>query len=406
MISNVPYNTALMQPTIKDFTNVFIRNCMANTKYKLNQGGTRSSKTISILQKTIIKAHSDRIHGKLFSVVSENLPHMKRTAFRDFENLMKAYGLWDPNRLNKQDMTYDAGRNQIEFFGVDSEKKVHSAGRDYLYLVEAQNIAYEIAYQLFMRTNDEISMCYNPTHRFWAHTKILDNPDYADMVTFIKSTYLDNRFLSPSIVKDILIRAKIDPNFKTIYIDGEIGSLEGLIYPKFNIVAELPELYEREFFGLDFGFANSYTCLTRIRLFEGQLYIKEEIYERNLLPRDLAQRMTDLGITPEDEIVGDSNAPSIIAELADIYGFNIVGALKGKDSVEFGIAQCKTYPLNVTACSVNGIRELRSYSWSPLRDLSGEFMNKPIKKGDDFTDSFRYPVQTLLGDRHDEIDVD
>jgi len=53
----------------------------------LNEGGTASSKTWSILQILILIAQSTQV-PLLISTVSETLPHLKKGAIRDFFNIL------------------------------------------------------------------------------------------------------------------------------------------------------------------------------------------------------------------------------------------------------------------------------------------------------------------------------
>ena len=58
-------------------------------KYRIiaNKGGTRSTKTWSLLQLMLTIATSQRV---LVSVVSESMPHLRKGAMRDFEQILES----------------------------------------------------------------------------------------------------------------------------------------------------------------------------------------------------------------------------------------------------------------------------------------------------------------------------
>src|SRR3990167_9144908 len=103
------------------------------------QGGSSAGKTYAILLILIDRAQSDR--GKVISVVSESVTHLKRGAIRDFLGIMELHGYYDDNRWNKTDFiyTFETG-SKIEFFSADSPDKVRGPRRDTLFLNEANNI--------------------------------------------------------------------------------------------------------------------------------------------------------------------------------------------------------------------------------------------------------------------------
>ena len=66
-------------------TKLFRANLEADTKIVVNQGGTWSSKTYSILQALTYIALTDS--GCLITIVGQDIPNLKRGALRDFQNI-------------------------------------------------------------------------------------------------------------------------------------------------------------------------------------------------------------------------------------------------------------------------------------------------------------------------------
>ncbi len=113
---------------------VFEKNWDSNTRITVNQGGSRSSKTYSILQLLVVLAMQDR--GKVYSIVRKSLPSLKMTAYRDFFEILNANGLYDEARHNKSDYTYELNGNLFEFISLDQPQKKRGARRDYLFCNE------------------------------------------------------------------------------------------------------------------------------------------------------------------------------------------------------------------------------------------------------------------------------
>lgn len=355
----------------------------------VNQGGTSSTKTTSALQFLVWMAMRSK-RKRLISVVSETMPHLKRGCIRDFREILEREGLYDPNRWHDGDKIYTFNNAKIEFFSADTPGKVHGPRRDVLFLNEAINIPYETYRQLAMRTREKVLIDYNPAWEFWAHTKVIPNAD----TVFIKSSYLDNRWLSPAIVAEIERQREADPEWWKIYGLGEIGSAEGLVVRDWDIVPEMPRDFKREWIGLDFGYGAP-SAVEHIRLAGGELYIDEVVFERNLTNPDIAQRIKDSGLS-HLTIVADSAEPKSIQELRNA-GLTVEPADKGDDSIRLGLQILNRYKKHYTARSLNSIDELRKCRYP--QDANGEYdTRKPVPGNDHGIDAVRYVALKYLGD--------
>ena len=293
-------------------TRVFDDNLVAYQRDKrraLNEGGTASSKTWSILQLLIYLAEQSQ-KPLTISIVSESLPHLKRGAIRDFFRILGELADSNP-RYNKTEQQYRLSKSVIEFFGADESDKVRGPRRDILFLNEANNIPWETARGLDVRTSRFTFADWNPVAEFWAHEHWIGQPENS----YIHSTYRDAlEVVSPEIIQTILKTGEKDPNWANIYLEGKLGKIEGLVYPFFTQVNELP--HGDEFYGLDFGFSTDVTALVKNVITGDGLYSQELIYERGLTNQDIADRMVVLGIRKRfDEIFADSAEPKSIEEI-------------------------------------------------------------------------------------------
>ena len=355
-----------------------------------NKGGTRSTKTwcvLIFLRKLAINAEQPT----LISVVSESVPHLRKGALRDFENILNICNEVEGvnYQRNRTENSFTFGNGKIEFFSADSYTKVHGAQRDILFINECNNLEYEIFRQLAIRTSDTIFLDWNPRSRFWFEEHLEGRED----CTLIHSTYKDNPFLTPMQIAEIESN-RTDSNWWRVYGLGETGSVEGLVYTNWQISQSYPTDYKREFICIDFGFTNDPTAILRVRLSGGELWVDEIAYRTGMLNQDIVKELREAGIGRGAQIVCDSAEQKSIAEINNLGGFRAVPVAKGRGSIVSGITAVQAYKLNVTQRSLGTIDELRNYSWR--RDINGNYINEPIDRYNHSLDALRYGVTTFL----------
>ena len=355
-----------------------------------NKGGTRSTKTWCVLiylRKLAINAEQPT----LISVVSESVPHLRKGALRDFENILNICNEVEGvnYQRNRTENSFTFGLGKIEFFSADSYTKVHGAQRDILFINECNNLEYEIFRQLAIRTSDTIFLDWNPRSRFWFEEHLESRQD----CKLIHSTYKDNPFLTPMQVAEIESNIN-DANWWKVYGLGETGSVEGLVYTNWQITHDYPTTYKREFICIDFGFTNDPTAILRVRLSSGELWVDEIAYRTGMLNQDIVKELREAGIGRGAQIVCDSAEQKSIAEINNLGGFRAVPVAKGRGSIVSGITAVQAYKLNVTQRSLGTIDELRNYSWR--RDINGNYINEPIDRYNHSLDALRYGVTPFL----------
>ena len=378
----------MTQATIKT-TNVFHKAFKSDTRITCLQGGTRSSKTYSLCQLFIVKALNET--GKVFTICRKTLPALKGTAYRDVLELLKQLDLYSEEYHNKSELSYTLNGNLLEFISVDQPQKIRGRKRDYLWLNEANEFTYEDYQQLILRTTDKIYLDYNPSDPYsWIYEKVITRDD----CTFIKSTYKANPFLDKDTIAEIERLKDLDPDYWQVYGLGEIGSVQTMIFRKFELVDEVQGRLVG--YGLDFGFTNSPSALVAVYISDDNLYIKEMLYEKRLTNTDLANKLREFKIDRQSEIVADSAEPKSIEE---VYrsGFNIKPAKKGA-GIHLGIDIMRRYKLHITKDSLNAIKEFRSYKWAT--DKNGDVLNTPVKVNDHLIDATRYLCLNKLSINH------
>ena len=370
-------------------TNVFHKAYNSDTRITCLQGGTRSSKSYSLAQLFIVKCLEDT--GKTYTICRKTLPALKATAYRDMLQILKELDLYSEENHNKSELSYQLNGNLLEFISVDQPQKIRGRKRNCLWLNEANEFTYEDWQQLILRTTEKIYLDYNPSDPYsWIYDKVVVRED----CTFIKSTYLANPFLDDDTVAEIERLKDLDPDYWQVYGLGEIGSVQTMIFRKFELVDEVQGRLIG--YGLDFGFTNSPSALVAVYQSDDNLYIKEMLYEKRLTNTDLANKLREFRIDRQSEIIGDSAEPKTIEEIYR-QGFNIKPAKKGA-GIHLGIDIMRRYKLHITKDSLNAIKEFRGYKWAT--DKNGDVLNTPVKINDHLIDATRYLCLNKLSVNH------
>lgn len=386
------------------FTSVF-DTLLPKKRYNIQQGGTSSTKTFSILQYLAIRASK---YKTITSIVSESMPHLRRGALRDFRIIVQDRAFRVSVEENKTTSTFIFPNGSIvEFFGVEESSKVRGGRRDVLFINECNNIAYDTFRELDVRTKQLTILDFNPVARFWVHDKLMPELDLEraknnlseNNYVYNISTYKDavdsngNSVLPEETIAGIL-RRESDEQWFRVYGLGEIGSLEGLIFPTIKTVPEFPKDCKWTCYGLDFGYVNDPTPLIKVGLFGGELYFDEIFHKYGMTNMDIIKALSDNNISNQAEIIADCAEPKSIEEIRR-KNYNIRPTVKGKDSILHGIDLMHQYPINVTATSLNMIKEFRNYQWK-IDKGTGQPFNEPNDTFNHCIDGGRYAVMYKL----------
>lgn len=363
-------------------TTVFQRNWEANNRYIVNIGGSRSTKTYSILQLLIVKA-IESTEPLVISIVRKSLPSLRISVMRDFFDILKNLDLYNVESHNKTENTYLLNNTLVEFFSIDDAQKRRGSKRDILFINEANELTYEDFFQLNIRTTTQVYLDFNPSEQFWYNDKLQSRDD----VTIIHSTYKDNPYLNKEQVNEIERLQHTDLQYYQIYALGQFAGGMDLVYqyiPIDDIPVDSAKLVG---LGMDYGFTNDPTTLVEVWKDNDSVYLNELLYERNLTNQDIADKLSEYGVDRYIEIIADSAEPKSIEEIRRM-GFNIKPAQKGPDSILNGIDILKRKSIHVTKQSINLIKELNNYKW--VTDKNGNKLNKPVDAFNHALDAVRY----------------
>lgn len=359
-------------------------NMQAVERTIVNQGGTSSGKTYSIMQVLFTLGMMES--RQVITVVGQDIPNLKVGSYRDAKTILESSPIlqsWYPIINEGERIIKCVNGTIIEFKSYADAQDAKSGKRDYLFVNEANGITYEIYWQLAIRTRKKIFIDYNPSARFWVHDEIIGRDD----VRLIISDHRKNYFLTDD--EHSRIEGIRDEELWKVYARGLTGKIAGLVFTDWDIVDSLPpaDEWKMNAWGLDFGFSNDPSALEQVVLAHGELWIDEKIYSTGLTNPEIAAKAKAAGITRQQQIIADCAEPKSIKEL-QAQGLWVTPSPKGADSIISGIDILKRYRIHVTRRSIGIISNLRAYKWDKDRD--GNMTNKPEDKNNHGIDAIRY----------------
>ena len=356
-------------------------------RIRIVQGGTSAGKTYDILMDELDEAIRQK--GILTTIMSDTMPNLRHGAMRDFIKIAKETGAWDFGEWNSTYSTFALSNGStIEFYSADSEDAL-GARRDRLFINEANRITKDAFDQLEIRTEQRITLDFNPSNKFWAHD-LLARPD----VDFVKLNYLDNEALSENIRNTLeLRRGDGTSNWWRVYGLGEIGSLEGNVYEGWIAEDEIPKNAILKRYGVDFGYTDPTTIVAIYEDENGELYLKLHLCKIELTTPQIIAIAKSL---PEGLFVCDNSRPEIIAEM-QASGLRAIGSNKTAGEKMNG----KRYNIDlVQRRKVHYLRqdkeleqEYLTYAWRKKKD--GRIIDEPEDGNDHIMDAIAYAVRDM-----------
>jgi len=363
-------------------TNVFERNASAYKKglrFIINQGGTRSSKTYSLCQLMIATALSEP--KTQISIVRRTGPALRASVMKDLIGILKDWSLYKQENHQKTEWTYrfDNG-SEISFFSADNDLKLRGRAHDIVWVNEANELNYDIFSELNQRTKKCIFIDFNPSDLFSYIYELYKRPE----TTIIKSTYLDNPFLSAELVREIEHYREHDPWRWRVMGLGEVGESPELIFDKFDYYDDEPE--GKVAYGVDWGYKDP-TTIIKATLYDGvrgwELYLREILYETHLTPQEIVERFSLVDKYIE---VWCDHRPEYVEMLSD---WTVKPAKKDINAGLMAMKDCKIF---LHRGSDNLIKEFRNYKWKKIAD---RISDTPVDAFNHAIDASRYALMGL-----------
>ena len=394
------------------------------------EGSTRSSKTISIVQKLILVALTNP--GIVIRCVRADGTTHKESTIADMDFVLgpEMFNLKHDHHYKKniQNKKYKfINKSTITFSATNDPQKLHGMKQNILWLNEIMEIPLASYRQLAQRTSDKIILDFNPSYNHhWVFNHIGCNNKPLEGKYYKHSTYKDNQFLSP---EQVAIIEQADPskpeNVKNgtanafhwdVYGLGKRGRVEGAVFNQWESTEFWPDDPRNSIrwgLGLDFGFSVDPTAIVECVIHPSPrgLYLRERLYETNILVsknytqpnlKSIEGELKKMDYPQDLLIIADGAQPESIMQLRT-SGFNITGVKKGKNSILTGINIMKKFKIYVHEESENLKIEMEHYRWKIQnhKDKDPQLKPEPVDDFNHLIDAARYWCMMNVGDmRH------
>jgi PBSX family phage terminase large subunit len=356
-------------------------------------GGRFSLKSHTVARLLLIKGRMSKIRVACFREFQSSIADSSHQLLHD---LIKQYNLTDYKVTDKSIINTITGTDFI-FKGLwNNEQSIKSIeGIDIAWVEEAQTVTTEsidILTPTVRKPGSQIIYTYNRL--------LEDDPVHTRLViegrpnTLVINANYDIA-IKYGYIPDV-IRLEIEDDkqnrpilYKTKWL-GEPTGLDSKIYTNWQIIDEIPFEARLDRYGIDFGYTNDPTAIVAVYYYNGGYILDEIVYQKGLQNKQIADIIIN---QPQTAItIADCAEPKSIDEIR-LHGVTILPAVKGKDSINYGIEYVQSQKISVTRRSMNILSEYRKYFW--LQDKNGKSINKAMDDFNHTMDAIRYAIVSI-----------
>ena len=377
-----------------------------DSRYFVVTGGRGSGKSYSVNALLVMLTYEIG-HVILFTRYTMASAHI--SIIPEFIQKLEAMGVSEHFHITKDEIVNLETGSKIIFKGLKTSSGDQTANLKSLQgvttwvLDEAEELVHEDIFDkidLSIRVKDKdnrVILILNPTtkehfiyKRFFEGRGVeAGTNDTVNGVTYIHTTYLDNKEnLSDSYLTQIeTIKNRRPEKYKHQILGGWLDKAEGVIFSNWTL-GEFKEV-SPSVFGQDYGFSNDPSTLVETSIDSSKkiIYLKQHLYSQGLTTSLIASLNSKFA--NQKLIIGDSAEPRLITELKAL-GNNVEPAIKGADSIVYGISLLQDYDLVIDPESIDLVKELNNYSWLERKSKT------PCDNYNHLLDAVRYAVSYQL----------
>lgn len=396
------------------FNKAYIPHLYNMARTQVYYGGSSSGKSVFLAQRAVMDVMAGGRNYLICRAVGKTI---RKSVFTEIVKIISSFGLTQLFSVNKSDGVITCVNGyQIIFTGLDDTEKVKSmtpakgAITD-IWVEEATETTRRAVKDLYKRqrggsasTPKRLTLSFNPIQRtHWIYDEYFkpnawgdDQAEFsAPGLSILRTTYKDNRFLTPDDIADL--EGEADQYYRDVYTLGKWGVLGNVIFRNWETadLSGMRDQFTNNRYGGDFGFASDPAAVIALHYdrMRKTVYIWGEHYEAGLQNDALAEAAGE--ICGDAPITWDSSEPKSIAELQK-YGLSARGARKGKDSVVYGIQWLQQQKIIIDASCINTRNEFAQYKWR--EDAGGNAMPIPVDKSNHLIDALRYALEDDMED--------
>lgn len=368
------------------------------------EGSSRSMKTWSGVD-FIVYLASKCYTDATINIIKETYSSFKTTLYDDFNRRLPMYGISSPFAERQELSTFKLYGNKINLLGADSDTVLHGVSSDFTWYNEVLDISKQAFDQTEMRCRKMWWGDYNPKYAtHWYYDKVNTRHD----VAFLKTTFLDNPFLSlpeknkilgyepwhpdDRDIQDPLKRRPHPTNIKNgtadeymwnVYGLGLRSAPEGLVYQHVNWITHFPSTCEQIYFGMDFGSVDP-MAIIKVGVNGMNMYVEVLYYQPTPSASDVvaaAKKFIGNG-----ECWADSAEPGLIGDCRNIGKLRVLAVSKFPGSIGYGISVIKKFKLHIVD-SPAARKEQGSYKYKMYHGIKQE---DPEDANNHWWDALRY----------------
>jgi len=356
-------------------------------------GGRYSLKSHTVARVLLIKARQKKTRIGCFREFQNSISESSHQLLSD---LIRQYNLTDFKVTDKSIINSVTGSDFL-FKGLwNNEQTIKSIeGIDVAWVEEAQSISnqsIEVLTPTVRKPDSQIIYTYNRfTEEDPVHTRLVMEGRPNTLIINVNYDVAIRHGLMPKVILEEIEddKERRPALYKHKWL-GEPSTSERKIYRDWQVIEEIPHQARLERYGLDFGYSNDPSACVAIYKYDGGYIWDEVLFHKGLSNKQIADALLNQS---QQLVIADSAEPKSIDEIKT-YGLNIIGAEKGKDSVNNGIQIVQDQRISVTKRSVNIIKEYRNYMWEV--DGDGHIINVPEHMFSHSMDAGRYALASIF----------
>ena len=373
-------------------------------RYKILYGGRGGGKSFAIADALICKALFEKLR---ILCTREMQNSIRDSVHRLLSDRIHALGFDDYFNIQRDGIFSRIGSEFI-FKGLShniSEIK-STEGIDICWVEEAEKVcenSWEVLIPTIRKENSEIWISFNPEDEKSAtHVRFIKNSPPDCFKAFL--TYEDNKYFPEVLRREMEYDKRVDyEKYLHIWIGQVKRYGAACIFANKYRVEEFETPADTQFFfGADWGFSNDPTVLGRMFIKENKLFIDYEFYAVGIEINELERAFDTVPGSRTWKITADSERPDTISFMRN-KGFNIIGAEKGKGSVEDGIQFLRGFEEIIIHPKCRGaIDNFSNYRWKQDK-ITREILPIPADGSDHWPDTARYALEQYVKAREPGI---
>lgn len=369
--------------------------------YRILRGGRGSGKSVGAATIAALWGYAEPLRVLCVRQFQNSIPE---SFYREVVDALELYPwLAQHYTVTKESITGKNG-TQFIFRGLDrNPQSIKSLAKiDLTIIEEAEDIPEQswinLEATVFRQEKSEIWVIYNPKKKDSPVDKrFIQNVAPRSIVTNVN--WADNPFFPENL--DALRRRDLEVFDFAMYSHIWEGaylqnSKAQIFHDKFEVRDFDPgKDWDGPYQGLDWGYSQDPTAIIRAWVKDECLYISHEAGAPGIELDDVTDH---LPCADWDKYTtrADSAQPAMISHVRRKGLSRIVGADKGKGSVEDGIQFIRSFKVvYIHPRCKNTLREFNTYSWKVDR-LSGDILDVPVDANNHWIDALRYALEPIM----------